>query len=324
MNWNRTLCVCALALATTLAAVGQIRHAKVVLEGGTPLPTTPMITPAQSARLIPACRIYNIFGNGTIEYAVDWRSRPYDPSTADVCPVTIRLAGYRQTEATLRDGAVITLKRVGDHEGSTVSMTALKAPEDARKAYNKGVQAISSRKWPAAQKNLERAVEIYPGYAAAWSDLGEVLREQSNAKEARTAYERAIQEDPKYIKPYLQLARMDLAEGRMEDAAKTTDQALALNPIEFPGIYFYNAVANFNLKRLDSAERSARRAVELDTEHEVPRSEYVLGTVLTAKGDRRGALEHMRKYLEISPKAADAAEVKGRIAALESGVAPPQ
>jgi tetratricopeptide (TPR) repeat protein len=210
------------------------------------------------------------------------------------------------------------LKRVGTHEGSTVSVTALNAPEPAKKAYGKGVAAMTDEKWAAAQKNFEKAVEIDPDYAAAWSDLGQVLRAQAKPAEARTAWEKAVQADPKYIKPYIQLASLDLQEKRTEDAATIAGRAVALNPQEFPELYFYYAVANYNLKRLDLAEQGASRATELDSAHEIPRAELLFGSVLLAKGDRAGALQHMRKYLEIVPKAEDAEQVKKTIAALET------
>jgi tetratricopeptide (TPR) repeat protein len=317
MRRTAKLGVCALALASVSVAWGQF-HAKIVLEGGAPLPTTPQIIPALSDLLVPSCRIFNVFGNGNVVYAVDWRSRrTYDQATADVCVVRIRLAGYRQAEVTLRNGAVIVLKRIGDHEGSTVSVTTLKAPEEARKAYGQGAAAMSQKKWARAQAGFERAVAIYPDYAPAWSELGEVFLEQSKPKEARAAYERALEADPKYVKPYLQLTRLALNEGRTQDAVGIAERALELNPVEFPGIYFYYAVANYNLKRLDVAERSARRAIELDADHEIPRAENLLGSVLAAKGDQRGAIEHLRRYLAISPQATDAAEVRQRIAELE-------
>jgi tetratricopeptide (TPR) repeat protein len=320
MTRNVRLGICAVALASASLAWGQFK-AKVVLEDGSSLRSTPRIVPELSGRLLPICRILNVFGNGNVVYQPDWRSRPYDSATADVCPVVITLAGYRRADVTLRDGAVIVLKRLGDHEGSTVSMTALKAPEEARKAYDKGVAAMSRKKWAAAQTEFERAVAAYPDYAAAWSDLGEAFREQSKPTEARGAYERALAADPRYVKPYLQLARLALGEGRMQDALRIAERALELNPIEFPGIYFYHAVASYNLKLLDAAEKSARRAIELDANHELPRAEHLLGTVLAAKGDRRGGIEHLRKYLEISPKATDTAEVKQRIAELERSAA---
>jgi tetratricopeptide (TPR) repeat protein len=310
-------------LATVAGASAQSFHATIATEDGSPLPTSPQIIPALSERLVQECVIVNTFGNGSVQYLVNWRSRPYDPATADACTVTIRLKGYRPAQVTLRNDATIVLKRIGLHEGSTVSATALEAPEPARKAYGKGAIAMTDEKWAAAQKNFEKALEIYPDYAAAWSDLGEVLKQQSKPTEARAAWEKAVQADPKYVKPYVQLAKLALDEKRMEDAANIAGRAVAMNPLEFPELYFYYAAANYNLKRLDPAEQGARRAVDLDSAHEIPRAEVLLGAVLIAKGDRAGALEHFRKYLEISPKATDAEQIKRAIASLETPASAP-
>src|SRR5580704_9641039 len=118
-----------LALAAALTAGAQTYRAKIATEDGSPLPGTPQIVPSLSVSLAPDCRIVTTFGDGTIEYLVNWRGRPYDAATADMCSVTIRLKGYRTVEATLRQAGVVVLKRIGDNEGSLVSMTALKAPE---------------------------------------------------------------------------------------------------------------------------------------------------------------------------------------------------
>jgi len=307
------------ALAMAGAASAQSYHATIATEDGAPLATTPLVIPLVSERLVQECVILNIFGNGSVQYVVNWRSRPYDPATAAVCEVSIQMKGYRSMNATLRNDATIVLKRIGLHEGSTVTATSLNAPEPAKKAYGKGVNAMTDEKWAAAQKNFEKAVEIDPDYAQAWSALGEVLKNQSKATEARAAWEKAVQADPKYIKPYIQLAQLDLAEKRTEDAAAIAGKAVAMNPLEFPELYFLNAVANYNLKHFDVAEVSARRATELDKDHEIPRAEVLLGTVLIAKGDRAGALEHFRKYLQMVPKAQDADQIKRAIAQLETG-----
>lgn len=329
MSRNPALGAGLLALAMTLAALlvmpppaaAQTFHATIVTEDGSPLPTTPQIIPDLSERLVQECVIVNTFGNGSVQYLINYRSRPYDPSTADMCSVTIRMKGYRTMQATFRNDATVVLKRVGLHEGSTVSASALNAPEPARKAYGKGVNAMTDEKWASAQKNFEKAVEIDPNYAAAWSDLGEVLKRQGKAPEARTAWEKSVAADPKYIKPYIQLTMLNLEEKRPEDAVAIGGKAVAMNPLEFPELYFYYAAANFNLKHLDLAEANARRATDLDKEHEVPRAELLLGSVLLAKGDRTGGLEHFRKYLELVPKAQDADQVKRAIAQLESPAA---
>jgi tetratricopeptide (TPR) repeat protein len=319
MRINSALAAGLLAVAMAFAASAQTFHAQIVTEDGSPLPTSPQIIPNLSDRLVQECAIVNIFGNGSLQYLVNNRSRPYDPATADVCSVTIRLKGFQTVNATLRNDATIVLKHAGAiHEGSTVTASSLNAPEAAKKAFGKGVNSMDDEKWPAAQKNFEKAVDIYPEYAQAWSDLGLVLQKQSKPTEARAAFEKALAADPKYIKPYIQLTMLDLEEKKPEDAAAIAGKAVAMNPQEFPELYFYNAMANYNLKHMDVAEFSARRATELDSAHEYPRAELLLGSVLIAKGDRSGGLQHFRKYLELAPKAQDAEQVKKAIAQLEA------
>lgn len=299
-----------LVLAGVSMAGTQRHTARILLEDGIPLPEAPQITPGRTAWRLPACSILNVFGNGTVQYEVDLAARPEDPLSVDVCPIHIRLEGYRPTDTTLRQDAVIVLKRIGPGQGSSVSMATLQAPAQARKAYENGVAAMLRKKWDLAREEFERAVAIYPKYAPAWSDLGEVLIEQSKSREARAAWERSIEAEPKYLRPYQQLAKLALDEGRDEDALRIADRGVALNPVEFPGIYYYDAVANYNLKHLDAAEKLARQAIKLDFPREIPLAESLLGSVLAAKGDRPGAIEHLRKYLELSPKATDAAEVE--------------
>ena len=313
--------VCALALASVSAAWGR-NTAKLVAEDGTPPPGTPRVMPDYTFRRVPACFIYNVFGDGTVEYAINWNA--YDDRTqlqGDECPVTITLEGFRTTNATLHQGAVIVMKREGDSEGSTVSMTVLNAPKDAKKAYESGVAAMSRKKWAAAQADFERAIGIYPQYAPALSDLGEVLVAQSKPQEARAAWEKALAADPKYVKVYVQLARLALNEKRVEDAARISDRALQLNPTGVPAIYFLNGMAHYNLGHVDVAERAVRRAIEIDINHDVPRAEGLLGSVLATKGDRIGAIEHFRKYLALAPHAPDAAAVGRIVEELERGTA---
>jgi Tfp pilus assembly protein PilF len=68
------------------------------------------------------------------------------------------------------------------------------------------------------------------------------------------------------------------------------------------------------MKDLAGAEASANTALQQKPSY--PRAEYVLGRILEAKGDAAGAKLHMTKYLEIAPKAEDAAQIKAHIAAM--------
>lgn len=287
-------------------------NAKIVLEDGTPLPADPLIALDRSGT--GDCRILTVFGNGNVIYSA-WLYTGLN--TTDACPVQIRLKGYRTTHAVLHDGAVIVLKRMGESEGSMTSITSIKAPAPAKKAYAKGIAAVRKGNWLAAQQDLEEAVAIYPEYDQAWSDLGEVLEHQSKPEEARTAYGKALAISPKYLRPYAQLARLAISQSRYAEAAEITGRAMPLNPLEFPSIYYYDALARFDLQQADAAEKSVKRAIELDVDHQMPRALYLLGLILEQKGDRAAALVAMRAYAGLSPAPSDVGQAKEHIAKLE-------
>jgi tetratricopeptide (TPR) repeat protein len=317
---------CALAMAAACFAQSQQFRATLAVDNGAALPATPLFVAPPPGQDLPPCQIVDAFANGVVIYiapmfadpgAGDPRTRPRD----DKCVITILLKGYRKTTVTLHDGAVIVLKQIGDPEGSTISVTALHVPKDAAKAYDKGLGAMGDGKLGPAQKQFERAVALYPDYAQAWSQLGEVLEQQSEPKEAAAACEHALQADPKYIRPYLQLMRLAVSDKRMGDVVALGYRAMPLNPVEFPGIYYYDAVARYELKHLDEAEKTVRRAIEIDKTHEFPAAEALLGKVLADKGDPHGALEHFTKYVRLAPKADDVPAIRQRMAELERSLA---
>jgi tetratricopeptide (TPR) repeat protein len=199
------------------------------------------------------------------------------------CWIEVSLPGYRSVRTQVHDGIVVVLKRLGEDEGSTVSLSVLKAPEKARKVYEKGGQEVYRKKWPQAQANFEEAVRIYPEYASAWDELGLVLEKQNKRDEAAEAYRKASAADPKYIRPYVHLAGLAIDEQRWQDAFDQTSRAMELNPIEFPAAYYYRALAAFNLKQLDEAERNTRRAIDRDVDQQLTRAKTLLDSILAAK-----------------------------------------
>ncbi len=241
------------------------------------------------------------------------------------CDLRAVLPGYRSDVVNLTgrryldnpDVGTIILHRLGNVQGSTVSVTSLEAPKDARKSYEKGQELLKKEKWPEAQKQLEKAVEIYPKYAAAWYDLGEARLKQSNAAQAQEAFARAIEADPKYLKPYLPLATLAMGEKKWQEAADTTSKLTRLDPVDYPQAWMYNAIANMNLHNLDAAEESARAAVKADTGHQFPRCEYILAVILANKQQYAAALPLMKSYVEHAPNAPDAEAVRKQISEME-------
>jgi tetratricopeptide (TPR) repeat protein len=214
------------------------------------------------------------------------------------CELRATLAGY-SADPTPSGGfdGVIVLRPVDAKRGLTVSATTLLAPKEARKFYEKGLEAIARNRPDEAQKDFGGAVQIYPRYAAAWLELGKVYEQRDHISQARNAYSKSIAADAEYLFPYERLYRLDVKESKWKEAAEASGKVLRLDPYEFPAAYYFNAVSNLNLENLDAAERSAREAAKLEGEQAEPRANYILGVILWRKGDLDGAVEKIQTFL---------------------------
>jgi tetratricopeptide (TPR) repeat protein len=79
----------------------------------------------------------------------------------------------------------------------------------------------------------------------------------------------------------------------------------------------FNAMSQFHLGNLEAAEASAREGVKLDRAHVYPDAEYTLGVILGARGDYKGAAEHLRNYLLLAPNSPNAETVRKQLARAE-------
>lgn len=247
------------------------------------------------------------------------------------CELRAVLPGYRSDLIPLAgrrlmdnpDVGTIILRRLGKVDGTVISATTLNAPRDARKAYEKGLEAAKKKKFEEARKQLERAVELYPQYAVAWYELGRIHQDQNNREKAREAYGKALEADAKFMKPYLQLALLSAQERNWQEVADTTDRLLKLDPFDYPLAYFFNSVANFNLRKLDAAERSAREGIKLDERNQIPKMRHLLGVILANKQDYAEAAQLLRTYLPHATNPEESELVRKQLAEIErlAGVA---
>lgn len=241
--------------------------------------------------------------------------------TRQGCEIRAVLPGFQSSSVALRTSecdsfemnlGTIVLKRLGDVQGSAISVTSIAAPKDARQAYEKGSKAFLQDKLPEAEKELEKAVRIYPNFAAAWSKLGDVRHREENVDGARTAYNQALQADPQYVNPLFGLALIAITEKNWEQAAELTAKVGTLNAYAFPAALFYNGAANYNLGKFEAAEESAKKFKTVDGEHRHPEVSLLLSSILARKQDFAGAAQQIRDYLALVPNATNAAELQAK------------
>ena len=183
----------------------------------------------------------------------------------------------------------------------------------SEREFLKGVQSLQAGKWTIAEASFRKAIVAFPDYALAWDELGYVLEKLGKLSEASDSYSKALAIDGRLFSAYARQAILEAGQQHWDQVAATTDAAIKLDPFDWPDLFFYNAVANFNLGRLEVAERSAKRAIVSDTGIRLPRAHYVLGKILAARGDYRESVDEMSKYLDLLPGAADAASVRQEI-----------
>lgn len=225
---------------------------------------------------------------------------------------TIQLAGRFSGLDNVEVGRLV-LHRVSSVEGFSISATTAQAPGPALKALAKGQQQQKNGKQDEAQKSFEKAVSIYPKFAAAWFELGRVQLQKNDPRGARYSFRQAIDADSKYLNPYLGLTQLAQREQNWQELLEVTDQLLALNPVSFPDVWLSNGLANYFLQSFATAEKSARRGLQLDPDHRVPGLEYLLGMVLLKKCDYAGAAQHLRAFLKLATTPAETAEAQKQL-----------
>jgi Tetratricopeptide repeat len=230
------------------------------------------------------------------------------------------------------DVGTIVVQRTAKIQGTTLSAIPYRAPKDALKAYQRGLEAQKNGKLVEARKHYETAVHLYPSYESAWYRLGTVLKKQNDNDAARNAFTRATTINTKYLPPYLSLAEMAFDANTWPDVLKFTGHILDLDPLNHATVtgyivdldpwnlaeaYFYNAFANYQLRRFEDAERSALKAEHVDLLTHFPQLHLLLSGIYVRKNDYANASVQLQTYLNLVPSAKDADQLREQLTQLE-------
>ncbi len=243
----------------------------------------------------------------------DWRDCQLQAAlpgfTSDVLDLSTKISALDNN-----DLGRIVLHRMTHVEGLTISATTAAAPNAARKAFEKGRDHQEKARWDEAQQLFEKAVQIYPRYAVAWFELGRVQVQKNDVAAAGHSFDQALAADPSYASPYRGLAELAFRAKQWQHVVDLTSKLLALNPVNFPDAWFFNAVGNYFLNDIPAAEHSAKQGIRVDEGHTIPKLEYVLGMILMEKHDYQGAAAHMQLYLRVAKTAVDVDEAQKQLA----------
>ncbi|HWC97462.1 MAG TPA: tetratricopeptide repeat protein [Candidatus Sulfopaludibacter sp.] len=242
------------------------------------------------------------------------------------CELRAKLPGYRSQTLSLANrrplddpniGTILLHREGAGETGSTVSANSLAAPKEARKAYERGLQASRKNKIEDASKEFEKAVELYPAHAEAWYELGRIQIGRGQSDTARESFGSSIKSDPKFISPYVQLSLISMREKNWPELAEITDRAMRLDSFDYPQLFLFNAVANYNMHKFELADRSIKQAARLDTQHRFAEIPRLTGLLALLRKDYALAADNFRSYLKLVPDAEDAGTVRTQLQELE-------
>ena len=243
------------------------------------------------------------------------------------CVVEGNVSGFRSTAITitrhmLRDDpeiGTLMLTRIGRGSATTLSRTTETAPPKAIKFFEKARAEMLQHNPSDAERDLQKALEIYPGFADAWLQLGK-LQAATDPQAARDSFSKAIAADPAFVLPYEQLAALAAQNGNWQEVLDKTNHVTQLYPEGTPQNWYLNALANYQVGKPKTAEASANKCLALDPRHTVLNTEQLLAVILARKGDYAGAVDHLRSSLQYIPPGPNADLVKQQIAQLEKRI----
>ncbi len=225
------------------------------------------------------------------------------------CIVRASVEGYRSETKSMAEvkpngstklGKILLQPLSSDANGLT-SLTSAQASKGAKKAYEKGLDAAAKQDWAEAKTSLLKATAAYADYSAAWLSLGILEQSEGDRGGAQKSFAEAVRSDGKFAVPLILMAAQDALGGDWQATVEHSQKAIALNPSAFPHAYELNALGNLNLGNSEAVEKSATEGLKVDTGHEHPELEYLLGVVLATRHDLDGATKHLRTYIDQSP-----------------------
>jgi tetratricopeptide (TPR) repeat protein len=197
-------------------------------------------------------------------------------------------------------------------ERSPVSFVDLQAPLKARKAYNQAVEDYRARRLPQAEKSLDKALAIHPGYPAALTLRGLLLLNTRQVAEAEQQFQAAVRCDPRYHMAHIGLGAAYNAELRFDEAMRSAEQGLALAPTFWWG-YYEMALAMVGMKQYEAALAVLSRA-ERTLPNEVSLLLLPKAGALAGLRNYAQASRELERYLEKEPTGPGANDARDLLA----------
>jgi tetratricopeptide (TPR) repeat protein len=176
--------------------------------------------------------------------------------------------------------------------GSTVSVTSLEIPETARKEMQEFAKNFEAGKLEESVKHAEKALRIYPQWAAARLDLGQCYARMHQYQKAIEEYQMATTLDAHMAQPWVGLAGVYLLEGQYGEGENAARRALEIDPVNVNARYFLGRILAIEGHDLSDAVELLRKSRE-----QYPAAHLTLANIYLKQNQTEEAIGELRGYL---------------------------
>ena len=194
-------------------------------------------------------------------------------------------------------------------------------PASARKAFEKGAEAMRRQQWEKSRELFETAIREYPQYDLAFDGLGAVEMQLNDVEAARQAFSKAVALNPDFAGANRNLARILLSEHNNSQALPLLLRSLATEP---DNVWALTNAANseFLLHDFANALLYARKVHSL-SHPGFAFVHIVAARALEATQQPTQALAEYHLYLAEDPNGKDAARAQAAVTRLSEALKSP-
>lgn len=202
---------------------------------------------------------------------------------------------------------------------AVTSAAELRVPQNARKAFEKGVVAWQKRDYQRAADEFENAIAAYPAYDSAYNNLGVMYAHLNENDKALEAFRRAVELNDKNADADRNLARLLMRQKAYPQAEDLLKKSLAVQPTDASTLTML-AIAEIQDGKPDDALKDAQK-VHTMSHDGFAVVHYVAGEALEEKHQLEEAKIEYTKYLRESPSGPEATQVKSALERLSNSSA---
>lgn len=197
----------------------------------------------------------------------------------------------------------LTAKPTTDKRPGVIRTENVGIPKHSLDLYKKAIELAKTDDHKGAIDQLKLAAAEYPGFLAAFVEMGVQYMKLNLLDKADESFQLALKIKPDAFEPLVNQGIILVRLKRYVDAEPVLRSALKIKDESAIG-HYYLGRALASLKRYDDAEKEFNLAISLGGD-DMKEAHRMLGSMYLDQGDNKRALVELETYLSLAPTAPD-------------------